>query len=43
VTQINSTVGYAERTLKPNVSCHELNYPVCRAKINLVHYAVGAA
>ncbi len=34
---------YAARTLNPNISYHGLKYPVCRAKINLVHYAVRAA
>jgi len=29
--------------LKPNVSYHDLKYPVFWAKINLVHYAVRAA
>jgi hypothetical protein len=38
-----SPVGYAARTLKLNVSYHDLKYPVCRAKINLVHYAVRVA
>ena len=36
-------VGYAARTLNSNVSYHDLKYPVCCAKINLVHYAVRAA
>jgi hypothetical protein len=35
--------GYATRTFNPNVSYHYLKYRVCRAKINLVHYAVRAA
>ena len=43
MAQIDSQVGYAARTLNPNVSYHDLKYPVCRAKINLVHYAVRAA
>jgi len=36
-------VGYSARTLKPNVSYHDLKYPLCRAKINFVHHAVRAA
>jgi hypothetical protein len=35
--------GYAARTLKPNVSYHHLKYPVCLAKIKLIHYAVRVA
>ena len=37
------TLGYAARTLMLNVSHHDLKYPGCRAKINLVHHAVRAA
>jgi len=36
-------VGYVARTLKPNLSYHHLKYPVCVAKIKLIHYAVRAA